>query len=174
MIVQFTIPGRPTAWQRTVGKGGNRFTPRDMRVAQRAIQVLGKAAMRGKPPLAGPVRLEVLCVYSIPPSWPRAKQECARAGRLWKTTVPDHDNLGKQISDALNGVGYVDDAQVVMSSVGKRYGAPERTEVRLTALDVLCDHSPKGAFVDAVAALRGQDSLPGLPAVPCNTQSGAD
>jgi len=170
MIVQFNIPGRPTAWQRTVGRNGVKFTPKDMRSAQKLIGQLCRIAMGSTPPLTGALRLEVLCVYAIPPSWTKAKQECARAGKLWKTTVPDHDNLGKQISDALNEIGYGDDAQIVMSSVGKRYGSPERTEVRLTRLDVLCDHSPKAAYSGMVATLAGQTSLLPPPSQACDTQ----
>lgn len=164
-VIAFTIPGRPTAWQRTVGKNGIKFTPRTMRDAQNVIKALAAAAMRSAPPLIGALRLEVLCVYGIPPSWTRAKQECARSGKLWKTTVPDHDNLIKQCSDALNGIVYADDAQLVTSTVAKRYGQPERTEVRISLLDVLHDHSPKDAYKAMVARLAGQDSLPGVPSI---------
>lgn len=142
-----------------------------MRAQQQAIKQLCRLAMRATPPLTGALRLEVLCVYAIPPSWTKAKQAAARAGKVWKTSVPDHDNLVKQISDALNVIAYPDDAQIVQTSFGKRYGAPERTEVRIKQLDVLCDHSPKGAFVDAAAQLAGQDSLPGLPTIARNVHS---
>jgi Holliday junction resolvase RusA-like endonuclease len=176
--VQFTIPGRPTAWQRAREfvhrQSGKivRSNPPEMKVQQDTIRWAFKVANRGGPAMVGPLRLEVLCVYAIPPSWPRWKQEAAALGKVWKTTVPDHDNLVKQISDALNGHAYADDAQIVQDSFGKRYGHPERTEVRLTEVDALCDHSPKAAFVDALAMARGQDSLPGLGSNPCNTQSG--
>lgn len=171
MTLEFTIPGRPTAWQRSVTSKGVRYTPPDMRAAQKFIKQLATIAMLPAQPMVGPLRLEVLCIYAIPPSWTKAKQATARAGKVWKTTTPDHDNLVKQISDALNGIAYADDAQIVVSQVGKRYGYPERTEVRIRQLDVLCDHSPKGAFRDMAATLAGQDSLPGLPAIASNTLS---
>jgi Holliday junction resolvase RusA-like endonuclease len=193
VAVQFTIPGKPSAWQRVqsfVDKKTAkvvRRNPKDMKAAQETIAWAARAAMGSNPPMAGPLRLEILCVYAIPPSWPAWKREAAAAGQVWKTTVPDNDNLAKQVGDALNGVAYGDDAQVVRTSVGKRYGHPERTEVRLSRVDGLCDHSPREAFMDWanvhgsqaqmraagawLAARRGQPSLPGLSANACDTLS---
>ena len=175
--VHFTIPGRPTAWQRAREfvhrQSGKivRSNPPEMQAQQDAIRWQFRAAHRGGQPLTGPLRLEVLCVYRVPPSWPRWKQDAARLGLVWKTTVPDHDNLVKQISDALNGVAYADDAQIVQDRFGKRYGHPERTEVKITQLDQLCDHSPRDAFQRVLAQQAGQDSLPGLTAKAYNTQT---
>lgn len=176
MTVQFTIPGRPTAWQRArefVHRGSGkivRSNPPEMAEQQDAIRWCFKAANRGRNgPLTGPLKLEVLCVYRVPPSWTKDKQAAARLGTMWKTTVPDHDNLLKQISDALNGHAYGDDAQIVQTSFGKRYGSPERTEVRITEVAGLCDHSSRAAFREAVATARGQDSLPGLASNARNT-----
>jgi len=171
--VQFTIPGKPSAWQRKVEFVDRRThrvvrkNPDGMKEQQQAIQWAYKAARGGL--LTGALKLEVLCVYAIPPSWPRWKQEAARLGLVWKTTTPDHDNLVKQISDALNGHAYADDAQIVQDRMGKRYGHPARTEVRLTQLDVLCDHSPKAAFLNAIAAQRGETTLVPAPHIPCHT-----
>ena len=98
-------------------------------------------------PLLGCLKLEVLCVYAIPEGFRGAKREAALAGRVYRPSVPDWDNLGKQVSDALNpepaakrlaaalvGSAYRDDAQIVWASIVKRYGEPERTVVRLTEL----------------------------------------
>jgi Holliday junction resolvase RusA-like endonuclease len=177
VALQFTIPGRPTAWQRAREfvhrQSGKivRSNPPEMKVQQDAIRWAAKAAMGAAHPMTGPLRLEVLCVYRVPPSWPTWKQAAARLGKMWKTSVPDHDNLLKQVSDALNGYAYGDDAQIVQTSFGKRYGAPERTEVRLTEVAGLSDHSPKGACEDVLALARGQDSLPGLVGEARNTQT---
>ncbi len=142
--LHFTIPGRPTAWQRSVTSKGVRYTPPDMRAAQKAIGQLARIAMGPMQPMTGPLRLEVLAVYAIPKSWKPAQQEAAREGRIWKAGVPDIDNIAKQILDSLNGIAYGDDAQVVQLSAGKLYGSPERTEVRVTILD-----APLGAVIKA-------------------------
>jgi Holliday junction resolvase RusA-like endonuclease len=169
--VQFTIPGRPTAWQRAATFKGRKITPKAMANAQKTIGLLCRVAMGTLPPMEGPLKLEILAVYAIPPSWPAYKQAAARAGKVWKTTVPDWDNLAKQIGDALNEIGFIDDAQIVTAQVAKRYGYPERTEVRLTLLDGLCDHSPAAAIRHVADGLRGQPSLLPPPSKACHTQS---
>jgi Holliday junction resolvase RusA-like endonuclease len=144
VALHFIIPGRPTAWQRAGGQVVNkrtgklmRLNPQGMKEKQDAIAWAAKAALRGSAPMTGPLRLELLCVYAVPPSWPSWKRAAALVGEVWKTSTPDHDNLTKQVGDALNGVAFVDDAQIVRSSVAKRYGQPERTEVRISRVDGL-------------------------------------
>lgn len=188
--LHFIIPGKPSGWQRAadvITKSGKRLraNPKAMVEGQKHIAWCAKAALRGAAPMTGPLRLEVLCVYGVPPSWPSWKQAAAARGLVWKTSTPDHDNLTKQIGDALNGLAFVDDAQIVRSSIAKRYGFPERTEVQLSRIDGLCDHSPQAAFQDwlmvngnvaqikAAArwleAQRKATATPDLFANPCNT-----
>jgi Holliday junction resolvase RusA-like endonuclease len=189
VAVHFTVPGPPTAWQRPAAflQRGKivQANPKGMAEKQEAIAWACRAAMRGCPPMTGPLRLEVLCVYAPPVSWPSWKRDAALAGAVWKASKPDHDNLEKQIGDALNGVAYADDAQIVRSSCAKRYGQPERTEVRLTRVDGLSEHASREQFMEWqlangtkaaaqaagawLAALRGQPSLPGLDVKACNT-----
>ena len=45
------------------------------------------------------------------------------------TKKPDADNLAKAILDALNGVAYPDDAQIVKLTVRKRYGEADMVHV---------------------------------------------
>lgn len=141
---EFTIPGRPTAWARSGGNpgrdggGARRFTPHKQRKAMQTVQRLWNAyalQARRNAPLTGALRLEVLCVYAIPVSWPKKQQEAARHGLVWKTSTPDWDNLGKLVSDALNRHAYDDDAMIAIATVAKRYGSPERTVIRLTELE---------------------------------------
>lgn len=175
--IAFTIPGRPKAWQRAVDITDPRdFTkrikinPKEMKAHQKMVAQLAALAMRGQARLTGPLKLEVLAVYAIPKSWPPEKRQAALDGKVWKTSVPDWDNLGKLVSDALNLIAFGDDAQIVRASIGKRYGSPERTDVRISRLDVLDDHAGRGAFREHAANRIGQGSL-GLPNVKaCDTQ----
>ena len=50
------------------------------------------------------------------------------------TTMPDVDKLVRCTLDALVGVLIKDDAQVVNLGAGKRYGEPERAEIRVRVL----------------------------------------
>lgn len=142
--IEFALEGRPVAWARSGGnfgadgRGARRFTPHKQRAAMVAIAKAYKAQAaidrRNATMLFGSIKLEILCVYAVPISWSIKKRGAAFRGLVWKTSVPDWDNLGKLVSDALNGIAYADDAQIAVSSVAKRYGAPERTVIRLTQL----------------------------------------
>lgn len=48
-----------------------------------------------------------------------------------KTTKPDLDKLLRGILDALTGVAYEDDSQVVRSGQSKNFGSPARAEIRV-------------------------------------------
>src|SRR6185312_6076820 len=64
-------------------------------------------------PWRGPVLMTVRAVFPIPPSWPAWKREAAADGLIWHTAKPDLDNIIKLVKDALPGIAYDDDAQVV-------------------------------------------------------------
>ena len=50
-------------------------------------------------------------------------------GLIRPTKKPDWDNIGKVVCDALNGIAYRDDAQIVDSMVRKFYGEVPRVVV---------------------------------------------
>lgn len=129
--IAFSVGGRPVQWQRTGQHGGTRvFTPHAMRKAKKAVAAAGKSAMGVLDPFAGPVRLTIITVYAVPKTWPASiRQAIAEGATVYKTSVPDLDNLGKLVSDALNGIAYIDDCQVAELVERKRYGDPERTDV---------------------------------------------
>lgn len=75
------------------------------------------------------VRLGVLAYYGIPKSWTKKKQQQAREGALRPSVKPDVDNVLKAVLDALNGVAYKDDTQVVEEFARKYYSDSPRIEI---------------------------------------------
>lgn len=71
---------------------------------------------------AGPVILDVIATFPIAESWSKAKKAQALRGELPHVSRPDADNCLKIVCDALNGVAWNDDSQVVDARVRKRYG----------------------------------------------------
>lgn len=69
------------------------------------------------------IDVRIIVFYSIPKSWSKKKQAAALADDIRPTTKPDCDNIIKIVLDALNGVAYYDDKQVV-SVVCKKYYSP--------------------------------------------------
>ena len=57
----------------------------------------------------------------IPKSTSKSKTELMANGTIRPTKKPDVDNLAKAVMDALNGVAWVDDSQVVRVSIYKEY-----------------------------------------------------
>ena len=68
------------------------------------------------------MRIEARAVFIIPKSWPKAKKQAAMIGEIQHTGKPDADNVLKTVGDALNGIVWKDDSQIVSASINKRYG----------------------------------------------------
>ena len=73
--------------------------------------------------------------YSIPKSDSRKKRDLKINGALRPMKKPDADNVLKCICDALNGVAFVDDAQVVRAVVEKFYSMDPRVDVKITEVE---------------------------------------
>ena len=83
-------------------------------------------------PVTGAVLLSVRIYRAIPKSMPRYKREAALAGKLRPTTRPDVSNVLKGVEDALKGLWYVDDSQILgYGAVGKCYAKQPRIEITM-------------------------------------------
>jgi len=84
-------------------------------------------------PLTGPLRLEVEFVL------PRPKHHTGARGLKqsaphFHTIAPDSTKLLRSTEDALKGICWLDDAQVAVQSVSKRYGVRPGAVVRVSRL----------------------------------------
>lgn len=138
--LSITIPGEPCpkGRPRFSRRSGRAFTPAKTQAAEQSLA--GRAlselrAMGHAAPLEGPLELAALFVLPVPPSWPRWKQDAARLGTWLPTGRPDADNYAKLLLDALNGVLFLDDGQVVRLDVSKRYGVTPQTVVDVRELE---------------------------------------
>ena len=78
------------------------------------------------------VDLQIIAYLKIPKSTTKAKRAKMLSGEIRPTVKPDWDNLGKLISDALNGVAYDDDKCVVDARVRKFYSDRPCTQVTIS------------------------------------------
>ena len=125
---QFTVPGQPTPWARAAKSGKRHYTPAPQ--AAYKIQVQIAARMARVPMLSGAVALTIRAWWACPKSYERVREPFA--GGV-KATKPDADNVAKLFLDALNGLAYTDDAQVVELHIHKAWsvqGEPGRVVVR--------------------------------------------
>ena len=129
----FVLPGDPVPQPRprfkVVQGHATAYTPRSHPVVpyRQGIALVAQAA--GVQPLGGSVEIELTFVFARP------KSHFTKSG-LSSTALPrprpDWDNLAKAVCDALKGIAYRDDSQVVRSLVVKRYavdGEEPRTVV---------------------------------------------
>lgn len=132
--ISFSIPGEPVAKGRPRFANGHAFTPNKTRAYEEIVRLHAMQAMRGKKMLTGPIGIRVTAYFPIPKSFTNTKKEQAISGALRHTKKPDWDNVGKIVSDALNGVVYPDDAVIADATVSKRYGIEPRVVV--TVLEI--------------------------------------
>jgi Holliday junction resolvase RusA-like endonuclease len=134
-MISFVISGEMRGKQRPrVTRRGHVYTPTETREAEAVIAKLAGEAMAGHAPFEGAVSLTIFVETEPPKSASKAARERMLSGNQRPTKKPDLDNIVKLISDAMNGVVYVDDKQVVGLSVWKGYAKVARTLVTVQPL----------------------------------------
>ena len=133
--IAFTVPGEPVPWKapRIVRRGAHHaaISPDEMKAAQANIQALAFQAMQdaGLEPLEGPVVLGLRAYRRKGMPSTQVGKDAVTAGILRPVTTPDASNLAKGTEDALSGVCFIDDAQVVRLVVEKLYSTTPRLEI---------------------------------------------
>lgn len=116
--------GRPRVALR--GKHPVVYTPTKTREWEQLIKLA--AAGKVKELMTGPIELDVEFYLPRPKSLPNRI--------TYHTKRPDLDNLIKAVMDALNGVVWRDDSQVVEKHVYKYYACSERPHVTIDILEM--------------------------------------
>ncbi|MEQ2868637.1 RusA family crossover junction endodeoxyribonuclease [Selenomonas noxia] len=87
-------------------------------------------------PVEGAIEFSLRIYRAIPKGMPKYKREAAKAGALRPVTKPDVSNVLKGVEDALKGVWYKDDSQIVGYGVlGKWYDERPRIEIMMRELE---------------------------------------
>ena len=114
-MIKITVPIEPMPARRPrFGRGVTYNDPK----FKAAVGYYARRAMQGREPLTGAVKLDV--------DFYRRRKPTSR-------NYGDADNHLKSILDALNGICFVDDAQVVIGTFTKNHGDPH-IEIRLGEL----------------------------------------
>jgi len=104
-----------------IGGRARAYTPKKSADYEKQIA----AACNVEAPLEGPLSMVIKIYLPIPASWSKKKQQQARDREIFPTSRPDIDNYAKAVLDALNGIAYEDDSQVIDLIVEKRYARDE-------------------------------------------------
>jgi Holliday junction resolvase RusA-like endonuclease len=124
------IPGKPRSKGnsgRILKRGRRRFiAPSEVSVVAEASAADHARAQWHIPPLEGPVRLDVIFQFALPKK-PKGREVAGD----WCLRKIDRGNLLKLIEDALKGIVYADDSQVVAGDVSKIWGAEDGTFIAI-------------------------------------------
>lgn len=135
MKIKLTIPGKPLGKQRPrVMRNGHTYTP-DKTVNYETLVKQLYIEKYFQKQLSGPIKATITAYMPIPKSESKVRKGKMREGKIRPTKKPDWDNIGKIITDALNGLAYDDDKQIVDARVIKLYGDQPRVEVELEEIE---------------------------------------
>lgn len=135
--VSFTVPGvavpkgRPKFARR--GNFTVAYTPEKTVSFENLVKSRADDAMNGQEMTLCPVQAIVNIYLPIPTSWPKKFKEMTLAGLVAPTKKPDMDNIVKALFDAMNGIVFKDDSQVVFAMIRKIYSPTPHTEVTIEA-----------------------------------------
>lgn len=116
--------GRPR-----VGKGGGHvYTPEATREFEARVRYAAMAL--NVPPVAYPVKVTLSFSLTVPRSYKGLQRDAALAGYI-NPPRGDLDNKVKAVTDALNGVAYLDDCQIIRFAVSQTYAVEPRIEVHI-------------------------------------------
>ena len=129
-MLNFVVEGIPVAKARARvvmrGKYPGAYTPKASKDYETLFAIAAKSAMNKEnlKIIETPCDLFVRFYLPIPVSTSKKKTELMRTGEIRHAKKPDLDNLLKQICDAMNGIVWKDDSQVVRIVASKHYGEP--------------------------------------------------
>lgn len=133
MMISLTIFGEPKGKSRPrFTKSGNTYTPKETSEYEALVAMTYKSKSKGEYFDKGvPLRMVIIAYYGIPKKAGKRKSEQMALGEIRPQKKPDLDNVIKIIMDALNGVAYHDDAQVVTVQAHKFYSLHPRVEIAI-------------------------------------------
>lgn len=136
-MIVFTVEGKPqgkararTFYNKRLGRMQS-ITPEQTKSYEDLIRWSYTAA-GGKYLGETTLQVDIRAYYPIPKAFSKAKTNDAVTQKLRPTTKPDCDNIIKVVLDALNGVAYYDDKQVICVSCNKYYGETGYLKVTIT------------------------------------------
>ena len=138
-MIEFIVYGEPVAQGRpkTAVVQGRAivYDPKKSSEFKRDVKVIAQVHVPDEL-LTGPLEMTIKIYRPIPQSMSQTKREQALREELLPAKKPDLKNYVAGIEDALEGVLYVNDSQIVRygTGTGKYYGDPPRIEVGVKQL----------------------------------------
>lgn len=133
MKIRFSVFGKPMGKARPrFTLSGHAYTPETTREYEQRVRAAYLEHARSDHFADRPVAVEIMAFFPIPKRATKAQRAATERREEFPTCKPDCDNICKIVCDALNGVAYRDDAQVVAVICQKCYGANPSVHVVIT------------------------------------------
>lgn len=137
MRVHFEVPGDPIGKERhrTARTKNGRvisYTPEKTSSYEALVRACYLAYGGTRFADGEPIKMSIYAYFAVPKSNSKQQRLDMLAGRIRPTKKPDADNIAKIICDALNGIAYRDDAQVIQLLIVKEYDTQPQSRVSVT------------------------------------------
>lgn len=133
-MFRFTVHSAPEGKARPRVTMHGTYTPRATREYEDLVRWEYKR--QGGPDFGSvPLRVTITAFFVLHRTATKRERYAAQLGELLPAKKPDADNIAKAICDALNGIAYKDDAQIVDLTVRKRYGPDPAVDVEVSEYD---------------------------------------
>jgi Holliday junction resolvase RusA-like endonuclease len=123
--VIFSVEGPPVGKQRPrfrrMGNFVQTYTDAKTKTYEALVKEEAQKAMGSSEPLETPVAFHCHIRLPVPKSYSKKRTEACLNGSEMPTKKPDWDNVAKSVADAMNGVVFLDDSQIVHAYINKRY-----------------------------------------------------
>lgn len=145
MAIEFKVPGPPqgkararTFYNQRAGHMSS-VTPEktvlyENLIKTRYIETIEKQMIPFQT-LEGPLTVHISAYYEPPKSTSKKNYAKMMDNTILPTKKPDIDNIAKVVLDALNGIAYKDDTQVINLNVIKRYSKEAYVQVQIERVE---------------------------------------
>ena len=128
-MVEFTVVGRPKGKGRPRFVRGHAYTPPETKAYEAQVRWAFQTSKGYK--FHGAVGIVIDAYFKPPKATAKLQLQRMMEHDIRPPKKPDVDNIAKIVMDALNGLAYDDDKQIVELTVRKWYGHDNCVTVRL-------------------------------------------
>ena len=138
-MICFSIDKEPVAKARPkFTRQGHAYTPKKTKDYEEEIKFAFMSQNCDRIPVYPkdvPLMVEATFAKSVPQSYSKKKREACLNGEIMPTQKPDVDNYLKAVLDAINGLAFEDDSQIVVTMAEKIYAEKPYVEIKISAID---------------------------------------
>jgi Holliday junction resolvase RusA-like endonuclease len=135
--MRVTVPGEPMGKQRPRRASNIKgtYTPAKTVNYETYVKELFTIAYPDFEPMTGAVGFRIAAYLKIPESKSKRKKGLMVLDEVKATKIPDLDNVLKIIMDALEGLAYLDDKQVISAFIHKKWSNKPRVDINIYDLE---------------------------------------